>query len=189
VAVSDLDANLVRLCLTGDPAAIRSLIERFQSDVFGLSMRMLANRHDAEDVTQDVFLRAFRSLKSYDAARPLKPWMMTICVNQCRTAIAKRKSKPRPGPIIEDVPERRPVNSDGNELADAVRDAVDRLRDDYKIVFVMFHEQGLAYDEISATIDRPVGTVKTWLHRSRAMIMDHLQRLGLMTDEVMYETE
>jgi RNA polymerase sigma-70 factor (ECF subfamily) len=81
------------------------------------------------------------------------------------------------------VAEKQPPPDDGREVADAVRDAVDGLRDDYKAVFVMFHEQGRNYEEIAQAIDRPVGTVKTWLHRSRVIVLDYLKRFGLVPDE------
>lgn len=179
---SESDAALVRRCLAGDGHAMRQLVDRFQADVFGLSVRMLANRHDAEDCTQDVFLRAFRSLKSWDASRPLRPWIATICVNQCRTRIAKRKNRPMPGPIVDDLPEHAPPADDSREVTEAVRTAVDGLRDDYRVVFTLYHEQGRGYDEIAQVVDRPVGTVKTWLHRARAIVLGYLESRGLVKD-------
>src|SRR5437868_14468284 len=88
------DAILVRRCLKGDAAAIQALVERYQSDVFGLCVRLLHHRHDAEDVTQEVFLRIFRSLKRWDSSRPLKPWVMGITVNRCRTWMTQRARRP-----------------------------------------------------------------------------------------------
>src|SRR3954470_23785192 len=64
------DAILVRGCLKGDASAIQRLVDRYHSDVFGLCVRLLQHRHDAEDVTQEVFLRIFRSLKRWDSNRP-----------------------------------------------------------------------------------------------------------------------
>ncbi len=179
---SESDAALVRRCLAGDGLAMRQLVDRFQADVYGLSVRMLANRHDAEDCTQDVFLRAFRSLKSWDPSRPLRPWIATICVNQCRTRIAKRKNRPVSGPIAEDVPENAPPSDDSREVTEAVRTAVEGLRDDYRMVFTLYHEQGRGYDDIALVIDRPVGTVKTWLHRARAIVLEYLKSRGLVKD-------
>jgi RNA polymerase sigma-70 factor (ECF subfamily) len=182
VPESESDAALVRRCLAGDGHAMRQLVDRFQADVFGLSVRMLANRHDAEDCAQDVFLRAFRSLKSWDPSRPLRPWIATICVNQCRTRIAKRKNRPVSGPIVEDVPEKSLPSDNGQEVAEAVRTAVDGLRDDYRTVFTLYHEQGRGYDDIAMVMDRPVGTVKTWLHRARAIVLDYLTSRGLVKE-------
>ena len=73
---------------------MRELIERFQAEVFGLSVRMLNHRHDAEDVSQEVFLRVFRSLRRWDPARPLRPWITGITVNRCRTWLSQRSRVP-----------------------------------------------------------------------------------------------
>ena len=85
---------LVKRCLRGEAQAIRALVERFQAEVFGLSVRLLNHRHDAEDVTQEVFLRVIRSLRRWDPGRPLKPWIMGITVNRCRTWIVQRARRP-----------------------------------------------------------------------------------------------
>src|ERR671937_388725 len=92
--VSMEDASLVRRCLRGNPEAVEALVVRFQSSVFGLCVRLLDHRHDAEDVTQEVFLRVFRSLKKWDSSRPLKPWLMGITVNRCRTWMSQRARRP-----------------------------------------------------------------------------------------------
>jgi RNA polymerase sigma factor (sigma-70 family) len=182
VPESEPDLELVQQCLAGHPAAMRAMVERFQGDVFGLCFRMLTDRHDAEDATQEVFLRIFRSLRKWDRTRPLKPWITAITVNRCRTWIARRGAKPRPTALPDDVSERRPETDDGRELAEAVRVAVDSMRDDHKAVFVLFHEHGQNYEEIADAIGRPVGTIKTWLHRARASVLDHLKRVGLVAD-------
>ena len=76
----------------------RALVERFQGIVFGLSVRLLTHRHDAEDVTQEVFIRVFRSLRRWDRTRPLQPWILGIAVNRCRTWMARRARRPEPSP-------------------------------------------------------------------------------------------
>ena len=82
------DRELVRRCLRDDPSAVRELIDRFQTDVYALCVRLLRHRHDAEDVAQEVFLRIVRSLHRWDGARPLRPWVLGITVNRCRTAMS-----------------------------------------------------------------------------------------------------
>ncbi|HEY3790110.1 MAG TPA: RNA polymerase sigma factor [Urbifossiella sp.] len=176
------DEALVRRCLAGDPAAARELVERFQSDVFGLCARLLGHRHDAEDVTQDVFLRIFRSLRSWDASRPLKPWITTITVNRCRTAIGKRANRPELAEYLHETPDHR-QDDDSTELTRGIRAAVDQMRPDYRMVFILFHEHGQAYEEISEAIGRPVGTVKTWLHRARIELLEQLRTRGLVPED------
>ena len=181
------DAALVRRCLTGDPAAARELVERFQSDVLAVCRRLLNHLHDAEDVAQEVFLRVFRSLARWDNTRPLRPWVLGIAVNRCRTWIGKRARAPVLADYLDDAPDGRPAD-DSAEMVREVRAAVDALRDEYREVFVLFHETGQSYEEIAEAVGRPVGTVKTWLHRARLEILDRLRARGLMPDEPQPDT-
>src|ERR1700760_5148751 len=94
---------------------MEGLVAQFQADVFGLSVRLLQHRHDAEDVTQEVFLRVFRSLRRWDARRPLRPWVMGITVNRCRTWLAQRARRPELVDYLQDtIP--TPVTDDAAEL-------------------------------------------------------------------------
>ena len=181
------DAALVKRCLTGDPAAARELVERFQTDVLAVSRRLLSHLHDAEDVAQEVFLRVFRSLNRWDAARPLRPWILGITVNRCRTWIGKRAKAPALADYLDESPDRKPAD-DSAEMVREIRAAVDALRGDYREVFVLFHEQGRAYEEIAEAVGRPVGTVKTWLHRARLEVLDRLRSRGLVPDEAQPDT-
>jgi RNA polymerase sigma factor (sigma-70 family) len=172
------DAVLVRACLAGDAVAVRSLIERYQSEVFGLCLRLLHHRHDAEDVTQEVFLRIFRSLHRWDATRPLRPWVIGITINQCRTWLAKKQRIPESADYLHQTVQAQPKES--NELVGELHAALAELRQEYRLVFVLFHEQGRTYEEIASLVQRPVGTVKTWLHRARLELLERLRRRGMV---------
>ena len=176
------DRELVSRCKTGDASAIRALIEQFQGDVFGICFRLLRHRHDAEDVAQDSFVRVFRSLHRWDATRPLKPWILTIAVNRCRTALAKKKKRPTPTEFLADVADDE-VPETSDELSEAIAEALDELREDYREVFILFHETGRPYEEIAELLERPVGTIKTWLHRARAQVLAHLRTKGLVAED------
>jgi RNA polymerase sigma-70 factor (ECF subfamily) len=178
------DVTLVRRCLRGDAKSIQTLIERFQADVFGLCLHLLGHRQDAEDVTQEVFLRIFRSLKGWDSARPLKPWVMSIAVNRCRTWLSARARRPELADYLHETVSA-PAADDSAELLLEIQAALAELRVEYRTVFVLFHEQGQPYEEIAETLDRPVGTVKTWLHRARLEILERLRRRGMVPDDEM----
>jgi RNA polymerase sigma factor (sigma-70 family) len=177
--VANEDSSLVRRCLKGDPEAVRALVERFQPLVFGLCFRLLQDRHDAEDVSQEVFLRVFRSLKGWDATRPLKPWIMGITVNCSRTWAAQRNKQPDAAPYLQDTAPSRPED-DSVELVSEIQAALAGMRLDYRTVFVMFHEHGEPCEEIAKVLGKPVGTVKTWLRRARMEVLDHLRRRGIV---------
>lgn len=175
------DAILVRRCLKGDESAIQALVERYQSDIFGLCVRLLHHRQDAEDVTQEVFLRIFRSLKRWDSSRPFKPWAMGITVNRCRTWMTQRAKRPELADYLHETVASPPADDEA-ELVREIQAAVHELRWEYRSVFVMFHERGMPYDEISEAIEKPIGTVKTWLHRARLEVLDRLRRRGMISE-------
>src|SRR5215470_2911121 len=102
------DRALIEALRSGDPQAPRLLVERFQGVVFGLCLRMMGHRHDAEDVMQEAFLRALRGISGFDAARPLRPWLLGIAANRCRTALALRPRRAAPAEAIEVYPDHRP---------------------------------------------------------------------------------
>ena len=173
------EAALVRRCLRGNAEAMQALVERFQAEVYGLCVRLLSHRHDAEDVTQEVFLRIFRSLRRWDPTRPLKPWIMSIAINRCRTWLSQRSRRPELADYLQETAADRPAD-DSTELVREIEAALAELRPEYRTVFVMFHEQGEPYEEIAEALDRPVGTIKTWLHRARLEVLERLRRRGMV---------
>jgi len=179
--VSADDTALVRRCLRGDAEAVRALVDRFQAEVYGLCVRLLNHRHDAEDVTQEVFLRIFRSLRKWDSSRPLRPWIMGIAVNRCRTWLAQRARRPELADYLHETAAAPPAD-DSAELVSEIQAALRQLRPEYRSVFVLFHEHGHPYEEIAEALGRPVGTIKTWLHRARLEVLDYLRRRGMVVE-------
>ena len=176
--MSTEEASLVRRCLKGEPAAVEALVEQFQSSVYSLCARLLGHRHDAEDVTQEVFLRVFRSLRRWDSSRPLKPWIIGITVNRCRTMVGQRARRPELVDYLQDQI-AAPAEDDSAELVREIRFALDDLRPEFREVFVLFHEHHQSYEEIARALHCPIGTVKTWLHRARAQLAEGLSRRGV----------
>jgi RNA polymerase sigma-70 factor (ECF subfamily) len=180
--VSTDEATLVRRCLKGDAEAIRTLVDQYQTAVYGLCVRLLTHRHDAEDVTQEVFLRVFRSLRRWDSSRPLKPWIMGITVNRCRTWLAQRVRRPELADYLQDVAVA-PDADDAAELLHEIQAALRELRPEFREVFVLYHEQGQSYEEIAQALGCPLGTVKTWLHRARLEVLQRLRQRGMVPSE------
>ena len=175
---SDEILDLVRRCLGGDPASLRSFVSRFQQMVFSLCLQMMRHRQDAEDVTQESLVRAVRHLASWDQSRAIEPWLLGIAANRCRTALGRRS---RHLVISSDeLPEPSANGHPGGEgIGEEVQRAVAGLRDDYRQCFTLFHVQQLSVQEISDLMHVPIGTVKTWLHRARKILADQLQQRGV----------
>jgi RNA polymerase sigma-70 factor (ECF subfamily) len=173
------ERDLVERCLSGQESAYYEFVERFQGLVYGVCLRMLSDPHEAEDVAQEVFVRAIRSLGRWDPTRPLRPWLLTIASNRCRTHLVRNNRRPAATEYVEEVPDYRGNEDQASELKAEIQAALKTLRPDYRRVFLLFHEQGLGYEEMSVVTGRPVGTLKTWLHRARGELMTHLRRKGL----------
>jgi RNA polymerase sigma-70 factor (ECF subfamily) len=176
------DARLADRCLHGEAAALREFLEQFQGPVFGLCLRLLGQREDAEEVTQETLIRAVRHLSHWDAARPLKPWVQAIAVNRCRTWLAKRKQAPA---LMEEAdrvaaPRQRMSVAD---LGEELQIALNALREEYRTSFVLFHQEERSCEEIAELLDCPEGTVKTWLHRARKELAETLRRRGVVTEQ------
>lgn len=176
------DLCLADACLAGKPQALKQLVERFQAEVYGLCVRFLGDKHEAEDVAQEVFLRVFRSLASWDRQRPLRPWIIGISVNRCRTFLGKRARRPKVCENLHQQEARKNHQSGLDELNREIALALDQLRPAYKEVFVLFHEQGMPYELIAEAMDRPVGTIKTWLHRARLDVLEQLRARGMVSE-------
>ncbi|MEE2639111.1 MAG: RNA polymerase sigma factor [Planctomycetota bacterium] len=167
-------AQLVSECLQGVPGASTRLVQQFRERVFGLCYRMLGQREDAEDATQETFIRVINNLHRWDSERSFEPWLYTIAGNRCRTRLLKRsKQKEIQLPETMDCAARPRLQTG---IFEEIGIAVERLAPHQKEAFRLFHERQLSYLEIAAKLEVPVGTIKTWVHRARRQIADHLKR-------------
>lgn len=176
--------ELVDACLAGDEMAARQFVERFGQRVFGLCWRMLGHRQDAEDATQETFVRALGGLGGWDRQRPIEPWLLTIAANRCRTALAGRRRRP----AVQPLPAEAIVAGDdlqaARQLAEEIRRALDAMPSQYALAFRLFHDQELSYAEIAETCGRPLGTIKTWVHRARRRVVELLLARGVIEGHV-----
>jgi RNA polymerase sigma factor (sigma-70 family) len=187
VTSGDDDRELTRRCLAGDEKAYRALVERYQRQVYSLAMRMVRVSEDAQDLTQETFVRMFRALDRYDPARPFGAWLTTIATRLCIDHIRRRRIKPislfqhdagSGEDYVIDVedPGLRPdeVTAHGQEEVNA-QALIDSLPEHYRQVVVLRHQQDLSYEEIAETLHVPLGTVKARIHRARALLKDRLE--------------
>jgi RNA polymerase sigma-70 factor (ECF subfamily) len=180
--LSDDVRELVVRCLDGDQPAMLELVELFRGQVFGLCYRMLRHRQDAEDVTQESFVRVLRGLHTWDREREFLPWLLAIAGNRCRTHLAARMRQPNTTSLVEQVGDDAMEIADARNLAEEVELALGHLRDEYRQAFLLFHQHELSYAQISATLDCPLGTVKTWVHRARRELIAQLRQRGVVQE-------
>jgi RNA polymerase sigma-70 factor, ECF subfamily len=170
---------LVRRAQEGDVAAFERLYRDNERRVFGLCLRLSSNPSLAEELTQDVFVRAWRKLSSFRGESAFSSWLYPIAVN---TALSERRSRVRRTSRVfatddltpfEKAPEVKPAGPEaGFDLEAAMKD----LPPGARTVFVLHDVEGYRHAEIAQMMDIAVGTSKAQLHRARALLREALQR-------------
>jgi RNA polymerase sigma-70 factor (ECF subfamily) len=181
------DASIIRRCLTGDERAYRELVQRFQRPVYSVAFRMVRSAEDAEDITQETFVRVFRSLARYDQTRSFEAWLFTITTRLGIDLMRRRKVRPislnREDPetgedqTVDVVdPGLKPDETAAHaEEERQTQDLIDSLPPHYRIVVMLRHQQDLSYEEIAETLALPLGTVKARIHRARALLKNRIE--------------
>jgi RNA polymerase sigma-70 factor (ECF subfamily) len=162
------DGELVRSTLGGDARAFAELVDRHAPSCIRYATRMLRDRHDAEDVAQEAFVRAHRALVTYDARLPFRTWLFSILVNRCRTALAQRGRRQRR--VFSDDDALATASIDDERQAADVRDeiewAVGLLPAEQREAFLLRHVEGLSYDEMASTTGAGVSALKMRVKRA-----------------------
>lgn len=187
VELSDEDTLITR-SIDGDHDAFAQLMKRYEGAVFNLAYRMLGNAHEAEDASQEIFLRVYTNLARFDQERKFSTWLLSIGSNYCIDRLRRRRfawltindtvlTMPSPAK----GPERTAIE---REERDAVQRALLRLPPAYREVAVLRYWNDLSYEEICQVTGLPESTIKTRLHRARRMLADALRAEGVATEEV-----
>lgn len=171
---------LVGRCLSGQQRAFTELIGRYQGMVYGLCLRMLRQREEAEDATQETFVRVCNNLHRWDPERSFEPWLLTIAGNRCRTRLAKRSRQPLATGLDYPVEDSSHQEFEARHLAEEIDRVLDLMKSDCKQAFLMFYKNRLSYNEIAQHLDVPLGTVKTWVHRARRELIERLAKRGTL---------
>ncbi|HZZ84493.1 MAG TPA: sigma-70 family RNA polymerase sigma factor [Anaeromyxobacteraceae bacterium] len=182
------ETSLAGAAARGDKPAFARLVELHQRAMYGLCLRVLRQPEEAKDAAQESFVRAWAALAAYDPSQPFAPWVLRIARNHCLDLVRRRlppartvelDAPPRAGaerPALEDQAAPVDVALASAEDARAVGAAVAALPENYRQVIHLFHVEHLSYKEIAATMEVPIGTVMTWLHRARARLREVLAR-------------
>ena len=177
--VGGREATLVQRCATGDETAFADLVGEHQRMVVQLAMNLLGDHEEALDLSQEVFLRVFRTIHRFRGHSSLRTWIYRIAVNQARNRhrFWRRRHRADQVSLDEHVAVHGDVASAGGptpdrllaqkELAVRVQHALDHLPFDQRTAIVLREIDGLSYEEISYSLGVPIGTVKSRLTRAR----------------------
>ncbi|MEK6769563.1 MAG: sigma-70 family RNA polymerase sigma factor [Gemmatimonadota bacterium] len=184
------DQEVVALARAGKEAAYRELLRRYERPVFSLIYRMVRDRELAEDLAQESFVKVLNALDSYKPEYKFSSWIFKIANNAAidhlrRREIVTLSLDGAPGARTADEVEATALQAvdrsesaldelEAKELGTSIEQAIARLRPEYRACILLRHVEGRAYEEIAATLDLPLGTVKTYIHRARHELREYL---------------
>ena len=187
------DADVVVLAQQGRDAAFRELIRRYERPVFSLVFRMVRDRETAEDLAQDTFIKVLNHIDRYKPEFKFSSWLFKIANNVAIDHLRRRQldtisidGSPHAASAAEaeatslDLAARQETaleEMEARELGGSIEKAIARLRPEYRSCIMLRHVEGRSYEEIAATLDLPLGTVKTYIHRARNELRQALQHL------------
>jgi RNA polymerase sigma-70 factor (ECF subfamily) len=179
----------IKQVLKGDQNAFGDIVEIYKDKVYQICFRMLGNRHEAEDIAQEAFLRAYVNISSFNQERKFSTWLYRIATNLCIDRIRKKK----PDYYLDaEIPGTDGLNMysqiaasgktpesevEGMELQETVQKEISALPEKYRSVIILKYLEDLSLNEISEILDMPLGTVKTRIHRGREALRKQLRKL------------
>ncbi|MCT4543996.1 MAG: sigma-70 family RNA polymerase sigma factor [Vallitalea sp.] len=177
----DIEKNIIKKAKKGDSAAFEKLIIKYEKKVYNIAYQMFGNEHDAYDISQDVFIKVYTSLDNFNYKSSFSTWIHRIAVNKCIDEYRKRK-KTNKNESIDDsfeqedgiiqkqfvdkglTPEETALK---NETISFVRESINELKEEHKIIIILRDIKGYSYDEIADILDVSIGTVKSRISRAR----------------------
>ena len=187
------DADVVRLAQQGRELAFRELVHRYERPVFSLVFRMVRDRETAEDLAQETFIKVLNHIDRYSPDFKFSSWLFKIANNVTIDHLRRRRLDTisidgSPSAVTAAEVEASALDPEtgqesaldeleARELGSAIERAIGRLRPEYRSCIILRHVEGRSYEEIAATLDLPLGTVKTYIHRARHELRQALEPL------------
>jgi len=181
------EKSFLEKCRAGDSAAFNHIVSYYNSRAYYYALSILHNHHDALDLAQESFVRAFRAINTFDTSKPFLPWLLRIIRNLCFNELKKKKRRAEnPGPVEDNIflekisaKTKTPYETAADkELTETIKKALKKLPEAQREVVFLFHFQELTYEEIAEVMDVPVGTVMSRLFHGRKKLAEILKNLA-----------
>jgi RNA polymerase sigma-70 factor (ECF subfamily) len=189
------DAQLAAACRAGEPGAFSELVRLYRDRVYSVAYRFLGDHEDAQDVAQEVFVRAYRGIEGFQGNSKIFTWLYSIAGNLARNRIRDRHRKGRDNVTsLEGLEQAAPGAADratqhhetpeaaasAQEMESILQACLVELPEHYRMVFVLRTFEQLSYDEIADTVGCPKGTVKSRLNQARSLLHGMLKERGVL---------
>jgi RNA polymerase sigma-70 factor (ECF subfamily) len=177
------ERELIEKSLAGNLDSWGEIVTRYKQAVFGVALHILGRPADAEDATQDAFIRAYQSLRTFDVNRKFSTWLFTVAANICKNKLRREKFFSPLRHVSKLAGGKDPAHVVAHdERHQILRDALQELDEGYRLPIVLRFYQELDYKEIAEILDLPEGTVKTRLHRGKLELKRVLESKGVKAD-------
>jgi len=187
----DSETLLIQRAKNGDTKAFDSLVMKYQQRLYFVIVRIVLNHEDADDVVQDTFIKAYRSLDSFDESYRFYTWLYRIAVNTALNLVKHRKHKESSLEKKQENNRYEPQNNNNleddyiyKEMTGEVRTAIKLLAPEMRTVFILRVFEEMSYKEIAETMGISIGTVMSRLNRARNTLKDYLQNIGLIQNSI-----
>ena len=180
----DEEVHLIDRARSGDGSAAGELLQRYQRRVYGLCLRMLGSTEDAEELTQETFVKALMGLERFDGRSTFSTWLYRIATNACLSRL--RSDRVRSKARVASLPDMELSSRPSVQTAEGAFDASGRRRavsvglgqiaPEHRVVLVLRDVQGLEYEQVAAVLGVPVGTIKSRLFRARVALRRALEQ-------------
>ena len=181
--VDKSDYELVLAVTSGEAAAFDVLLERYKNLVYSVVLRMMNDREEANDQAQEVFIKVYRNLGKYNPEFKFSTWVIRIATNHVIDFRRRNKAEAM-NMHLEAIESESPVIAASaediylaKEQSKLLADMIESLPDMYRLPIVLYHQQGLSYQEISEIVDEPMSKVKNRIFRARKILKENLMNL------------
>lgn len=182
------ERRLIERCVNGDRSALDDLVRRYQQRAYQFAFRLTADPEEAADLTSEAFVRAYKNIKNFRKESQFSTWLFRILTNcfldhRKKEKLRKHESldslvKTEDGEVSKQIesPEQTPIDiSEQGERIRLLQEAILKLPEYQRVMIVMYHVDNLSYEEMAATLDLPIGTVKSRLNRARLALRELLE--------------
>lgn len=177
--VADEEERLLDRSIQGDGRAFGELIDRHQRVLFNVALRMVGNFEDAKDITQNVFIKTYQNLGSFDRRHKFFSWVYRITINESLNHLSRaRRYESLDDRMVSDRDDPE-EECEQSQISDAIQTAIMELSSDYRQVIILRHFVQLSYQEMSGILEIPEKTVKSRLHTARQLLGDILSKRGI----------
>lgn len=173
--------RMIRQVLAGDKDAFRLLVENYQNLVAHVVFRMVKCREDREDICQDVFMKIYQNLPNFRGQSKLSTWIARIAYNTCINHLEKKRALVSDDLLIENYVSENSDDSvhkdiEEGDIKEKLTALIELLPEIFRIVITLYHLEGMKYQEISQVLDKPEGTIKSYLYRARQLLKVALEK-------------